>query len=62
MLMPFGKFKGWEVSKLPAFYLEWLKKKDPPIYGPLELAVHHALGLPAPNQRDPRRWTRSSPG
>jgi uncharacterized protein (DUF3820 family) len=25
--MPFGKFKGWELSKVPGYYLEWVLKK-----------------------------------
>ena len=53
MNMPFGKFKGMPVAKLPRHYLQWLADKDPPIFGPLQVAVYKALGLPAPDQPKP---------
>lgn len=26
-VMPFGKFKGWDIGRVPASYLLWLKGK-----------------------------------
>jgi len=50
MEMPFGKHKGMQVDRLPRPYLEWLKKKEPPIYGMLQVEVFKALGLKPPVQ------------
>jgi uncharacterized protein (DUF3820 family) len=28
--MPFGKYKGWKISRLPVSYLEWFERKGFP--------------------------------
>lgn len=44
MKMPFGKFKGVEVSDLPEDYLLWLDE-EVKLFGPLKRAVESALGI-----------------
>jgi uncharacterized protein (DUF3820 family) len=28
--MPFGKYKGWKISRLPVSYLEWFERQGFP--------------------------------
>ena len=28
--MPFGKYKGWKIARLPVSYLEWFERKGFP--------------------------------
>lgn len=42
--MPFGRFKGTPVNKVPKWYLGWLKD-NVPLYGELKEAVEQALGV-----------------
>lgn len=43
MRMPFGKYRGMEVSRLPRPYLKWLRD-NVSMRMPLEMEVRRALG------------------
>lgn len=42
MKMPFGRFKGWEVGRVPEQYLRWLWNRID-LFGPLYVEVQHTL-------------------
>jgi hypothetical protein len=53
MLMPFGKYKGREVSHVPVDYLRWMWEKVD-LYGQLKDAVEAAVAFRS-SVRDERR-------
>jgi hypothetical protein len=60
--MPFGKHRGWLVSRLPNAYLKWLVTL-PDLREPLRGAVKAELARRgAPSDRDPRARPSSPPG
>ncbi len=44
MLMPFGKYRGWELEELPDSYLEWLISSVS-LREPLLSAVHREISF-----------------
>jgi hypothetical protein len=50
LIMPFGKFKGYDVETLPAAYLVWLAEKVE-LREPLRSAVMAAIGESIPERQ-----------
>jgi hypothetical protein len=56
MLMPFGKYRGWELRDIPNSYLLWVLDTCDNIGPTLREAIRERVGLPPTRTGPDPRW------